>query len=96
MAPPPGYLPPPPPLPAVDEPAAVRCARWFEAWAEATLRAVETQNSCFYMGIFQARVPATRCACDGRALRARALVGRLPRQRLRWRARAHLPDARGR
>jgi hypothetical protein len=40
MAPPPGYLPPPPPLPAVDEPAAVRCARWFEAWAEATLRAV--------------------------------------------------------
>ena len=75
MAPPPGYLPPPPPLPAVDEPAAVRCARWFEAWAEATLRAVETQNNCFYMGIFQARVCAARGARRGGVARGVAVVG---------------------
>jgi hypothetical protein len=58
MAPNAGYLPPPPPPPIVDEPAAVRLARWVESFFEAALRSVERQDSCLYIGIYQARAGA--------------------------------------
>ena len=77
MAPNSGYLPPPPPPPIVDEPAAVRLARWVESFFEAALRSVERQDSCLYIGIYQARAGSLRGRSTlGAAGRASGVCGR--------------------
>jgi hypothetical protein len=43
------------PLPPLEEPLAIRFARWCESAVEAMLAAVENQHGLWYIGIFQAR-----------------------------------------
>ena len=59
---------PPPPLPPLEEPIAVRFARWCESNVESMLSAIENQHGLWYIGIFQAS-SAHACAAPGAAAR---------------------------
>jgi hypothetical protein len=72
------------PLPPLEEPLAIRFARWCESAVEAMLAAVENQHGLWYIGIFQARgAGVARSLARGRGrrqaltrVRVRALLPR--------------------